>query len=180
MQIVRFFWMRWWQSNFPLDCVLISTMFHLVFRLNTSQTNCLWQGDKLIVRFLHEIWDDTKLGISWFKRNSDTDDSTASYNHWHIQFRLYVLAKIIRYSRFDGRTPKKLVLSMICLAQMLLSSIVFSNQLWNHCTMWLSFSKISSRGLFSFAPIFLRSNCFRQNIWGLSSVQFHLWSHMVN
>ena len=45
--------------------------------------------------------------------------------------------------------------------------------LQNQCTMWLSFTKISRRELFSFAPIFLRSNCFRQNIWGLSSAQFH-------
>ena len=45
----------------------------------------------------------------------------------------------------------------------------------SHCTMWLSFTKISRRELFSFAPIFLRSNYFRQNIWGLSSAQFHFW-----
>ena len=45
--------------------------------------------------------------------------------------------------------------------------------LQNQCTMWLSFTKISRRELFSFAPIFLRSNYFRQNIWGLSSAQFH-------
>ena len=44
-----------------------------------------------------------------------------------------------------------------------------------HCTMWLSLSKISSRELFSFAPIFLRSNYFRKNIWELSSAQFHFW-----
>ena len=45
----------------------------------------------------------------------------------------------------------------------------------HQCSMWLSFTKISRRELFSFAPIFLRSNYFRQNIWGLSSAQFHFW-----
>ena len=42
-----------------------------------------------------------------------------------------------------------------------------------HCTMWLSFSKSSSRDFRSFAPIFLSFNYFRQNIWGLLFVQFH-------
>ena len=45
----------------------------------------------------------------------------------------------------------------------------------HHCTMWLSLTKISRRELFSFAPIFLGSNYFRQNIWGLSPAQFHFW-----
>ena len=44
-----------------------------------------------------------------------------------------------------------------------------------HCTMWLSFSKGSSRDFSSFAPIFLRLDNFRQNIWGLFSAQFHFW-----
>ena len=43
------------------------------------------------------------------------------------------------------------------------------------CIMWLSFRKSSIREISSFAPIFLRFNNFRQNIWRFFSAQFHFW-----
>ena len=43
------------------------------------------------------------------------------------------------------------------------------------CTMWLFFSKSSSEKIGSFAPILLRFDYFRQNIWRLFLAQFHVW-----
>ena len=44
-----------------------------------------------------------------------------------------------------------------------------------HCTMWLSFSKSSSRYFSSFVPIFWRFNNSRHNIWRSFYARFHFW-----
>ena len=59
--------------------------------------------------------------------------------------------------------------------KVIVSIVVLNCQQCNQCTMWLSFSKSSSRDFSSFAPIFLRFNNFRHNIWRFFYAQIHFW-----